>query len=187
MKAQQFYEAFGVGWASVPMPLQLKRLAGKTLKWKLPFPSGSLIFSIATNSKTAGLLPHLPGEYFFGVTWNHIDGNGKKADMVSWFQYVTEEESKAYAQLQRKVLEKFLRQTGKEGLRYIYNYANDPAWLPRANFSEDTYYFDAEDAEVWGRWWAQCLPTWLERFNNHPESFNDWCWRVPWADSRKSE
>lgn len=181
MNAQQFYEAYDIGWASVPMPIELKRLAGKTIKWKVLCPSGSLIFAIATNPKTAGLLPHLPGEYFFRVTWNHSDENGKKADEVSWFQYATREESAAYAQLQRQTLEKFLRQPGKEGLRSIYNYASDPTWLPRANFSEEIYYFDVEDAEEWGRWWAQSLPAWLERFNAQPESLNDWCWRVLWS------
>ena len=183
MNAAQFYQAFDSGWASIPMSIQLKRLAGKTIKWKVVCPSGSVLLSIATNSKTAGLLPHLPGEYFFRITWNHFEGDEKKSDEVSWFQYTTEQEVAAYAQLQRKALEKFLAQPGKEGLRSIYNYASDPTWLPCANFTEDTYYFDPEDAEEWGRWWAQSLPAWLERFNAQPESLNNWCWRVLWSDA----
>ena len=186
MNAQQFYEAFDIGWASVPMPIELKRLAGKTIKWKLPCASGSLLLSIVTNSKTAGLLPHLPGEYFFRVTWNHFEGDAKKSDEVSWFQYTTNEEAATYAQLQRSVLEKFLALPGKEGLRSIFNYACDPTWLPRANFSEATFYLDDEDAESWGEWWAQNLPAWLERFNAYPESLNDWCWRVLWSDISKT-
>ncbi len=185
MNAAQFYEAFDDGWSSNGA-LALKRLAGTTIKWKASTPAGALTFSIATNPKCAGLVPHLPGEFRLGITWTRRkDGKSVKGD-VSWFQYSNEEENLAFAALQRSALEKFLAQPGKEGLRSIYNYANDPAWLPRANFDEYAYYLDPDDARAWGRWYGGHVAPWIERFERAPECFNDWCWRVLWPDTERA-
>lgn len=184
MNAAQFYERFNEGFTSAQPRPGLKRLAGRTAKWKIGTSSGDVTFAFATNSKTAGLLPHLPGEFHLRISWSHAVAAERRTDEVSWFQYASASEATVFASMQRAVLEKFLKTSGKEGLRSIYNYSNDPEWLPRANFEECIYYFDASDAHAWGAWYATLLPAWLARFEAQPESFEDWCWRVLWADSK---
>lgn len=185
MNAAQFYEAFLDGWTHAQARAPLKRLAGKTLKWKSTTPAGAITFAFATNSKAAGLLPHLPGEFRLRIRWNRKNDDVTKTDDVSWFQYTTEEEARKFGALQRTVLEKFLAQPGKQELRGIYNYSADPAWLPRPNFDEEIYYFDAADARAWGHWYAVSMAPWLERFTAAPETFNAWCWRVLWAGTER--
>lgn len=186
MNAQQFYDAFLLGWGAPQCPVPLKRMAGRTLKWKAATPVGALTFAFATNARTAGLLPHLPGEFRLGIGWDHHDGAVRKSDVVSWFQFATNDDSKTYAAQQRAALEKFLAQPDKAALREIYNYTNDPSWLPCPNFDEFAYYFDAADAESWGRWYGTRIASWLERFTAAPEAFNDWCWRVLWSNPNPS-
>lgn len=182
MNAAQFYDAFLAGWSMAPNPVSLKRMSGPTLKWKASTAAGAVHFAFATNSKTAGLLPNLPGEFRLSVHWNHGVGPERRKDPVSWFQYTTDSDAQAYAALQRRALAKFLAQPGKAALREIYPYANDPTCLPRANFDEFACYFDAEDARGWGLWYAGLVESWLDRFSASPETFNDWCWRVLWPD-----
>ncbi len=184
MNTAQFYEAFLDGWTVAESRSPLKRLAGKTLKWKSVTPVGTITFAFATNSKTAGLLPHLPGEFRVGIRWNRKMGESRKTDEVSWFQYTTDEEAREFGALQRSVLEKFLSQPGKAGLREIFNYSSDPTWLTKANFDEFAYYFDAADANAWGRWYGTKVESWIARFTLAPESFNAWCWRVLWSDAK---
>jgi hypothetical protein len=155
------------------------------VKWKSETRAGPVTFAFATNSKTAGLLPHLPGEFRLRVSWTHKTESKREVKEVSWFQYTSETEEREYAELQRMPLGKFLAQPGKEGLRSIYNYAHDPDWLPRANFDEFAYYFDTVDAKAWGNWYASNIGTWQKRFEERPEGFNDWCWRVLWADQKR--
>jgi hypothetical protein len=182
MNASQFYSAFDSGWSLAAPTPDLRRLAGSTTRWKASLPAGGVTLAFATNAKTAGLLPHLPGEFRLHVTWRHkVDGTST-TEKVSWFQYLTEAERRAFATLQRVALEKFLAQPDKEPMRTIYNYANDPEWLPRANFDEFSYYFDAEDASAWGKWYGSLVTEWCSRFDAAPESFNSWCWRVLWPD-----
>ena len=183
MNAAQFYEAFLHGWAVAQSHAPLKRLAGKTLKWKLATAEGSVTFAFATNAKTAGLLPHLPGEFRLGIRWDRKVGQSRKTDDVSWFQYTTAEEAREFGALQRIALEKFLSQPGKAELRGIFNYAADAAWVPRANFDEFAYYFDAADANAWGNWYGARIESWVARFMLAPEDFNTWCWRVLWPNA----
>lgn len=178
MNAAQFYEAFLDGWAVAQRDAPLKRLAGRTPKWKAATRVGSLTFAVATHSKTAGLLPHLPGEFRLGIRWDRKAGDARRSDGVSWFQYTTEEDAREYGALQRAALEKFLSQPGKAQLRAIFNYASDPSWLPRANMDEFAYYFDAGDATAWGRWYGARMGSWMVRFEAAPEDFDAWCWRV---------
>lgn len=185
MNAAQFYEGFLQGWTTAAVPSSLKRLAGKTLKWKSLSSVGAVSFAFATNPKTAGLLPHLPGEFRLGVSWARMVGVARKADDVSWFQYTSEADAQTYASLQRVALEKFLAQPGKAALREIFNYSNDPSWLPRPNFDEFGYYFDATDASAWGHWYGSRMEQWLEQFARAPEGFNDWCWRVLWPNATR--
>src|SRR5262249_38830161 len=154
---------------------QLRKLAGKTSKWRQPLPGGSLLFAFATNFKTAGLLPHLPGEFILKITWSH-GKNPPRKDYVSLFQYTTDSEAKEFASLQRAALEKFFRQPEKDALRQIYAY--EPDRVPRANIEEYHFYFSAEDARAWGQWYATILPAWTARFTSSPESNEDWAWRV---------
>jgi hypothetical protein len=186
MNAAEFYSAFYEGWSSVGTTVLVKQLAGPTLKWKVQIPAASITFAFATNAKTAGLLPHLPGEFRLRISWAHKVEAARKVDEVSWFQYTHDDDNLTFATLQRAALEKFLAQQNKEPLRSIYGYANDPNCVPRANFEEFAYYFDALDARAWGVWYATLLPTWVSRFNEYPESLNDWCWRVLWSDKPKS-
>lgn len=182
MNAAQFYVAFNAGWSLAAPTRDLQRLAGQTIKWKATSPIGAITFAFATNSKTAGLLPHLPGEFRLLVTWRHKTDGHLISDNVSWFQYATEAEHHDFARLQRTALEKFLAQPGKEPMRCIYNYTSDSEWLPRANHEEFSYYMDRKDASAWGRWYGSLVTAWCSRFEDAPESFNAWCWRVLWAD-----
>ena len=188
MNAASFYEHFESGFAPVLEALPaLKRLAGKTSKWRLRLETGSINFSFATNFKSAGLLPHMPGEFRLTADWTHdVEGKPRK-DSVSLFQYTTDDECRQFATLQRAALEKFLRQPGKEPLRAIYPYANEPEWLPRANFDEWCIYFDEDDAAAWGEWYRQILPPWVERFSASPESQDAWAWRVLWPHLKKKQ
>jgi hypothetical protein len=182
MNAAQFYAAFDSGWSSVPRVRELRRLAGKTIQWKAAVSVGTLKFSYATNSKTAGLLPNLPGEFRLLITWSRKAAGESRSDGISWFQYSSDRERLAFANLQRSALAKYLAQPGKEPMRSVYNYSNDPQWLPRANFDEFSYYMDASDAFVWGSWYASQIDEWCARFEAAPESFNAWCERVLWAE-----
>jgi len=185
MNATQFYSAFENAFLSQSLPQDLRRLAGPTSKWKCKTAVGDLTFAFATNFKTAGLLPHLPGEFRLTVTWSHKKGNERLKDEVSFFQYTTEDENEAYAKLQRQALERFLSHAGKEGLRSIFNYAADPKWLPRPNFDDFGYYFEEDDAQAFGAWYGTMITPWVFRFIEAPESRNDWCWRVLWPDATR--
>lgn len=182
MNAAQFYAAFDLGWGSAAPSRTLRRLAGPTIKWKATSAVGGLTFAFATNPKTAGLLPNLPGEFRLQVAWSHKSIGKSFSDAVSWFQYTTESERHSFATQQRIALEKYLAQPGKALMRSVYNYTDDPGWLPRANFDEFAYYMDDNDAMAWGAWYASHITEWCSRFEAAPESFNAWCWRVLWAD-----
>jgi hypothetical protein len=187
MTAAQFYQAFLDGWALAASRAPLKRLAGKTLKWKCVTPVGALTFAFATNSKMAGLLPHLPGEFRLGIQWDRKVGGNRKTAEVSWFQYAKDDELREYAALQRTALERFLSQPGKAAMREIFNYSSDHSWLPRANFDEFAYYLDAADAKAWGTWYGERVESWIARFTLAPEDRNTWCWRVLWSESEPRE
>jgi hypothetical protein len=180
MNASQFYAAFLEGWESARIAHPLKRLAGRTLKWKAALPPGTVTFAFATNPKTAGLWPHVPCEFRLTVRWDHGVGDASRADGVAWFQYATDDDARSCAALERCALEKYLAQPGKELLRGVYAYASDPALLPRANFEEFSHSFDEADARAWGQWYGARMDAWLGRFVAAPEAHEDWCWRVLW-------
>ena len=176
MKADRFYEIFEHSFASHIEGLGLKRLAGKSLKLKRADPElGSLTFAFATNAKTSGLLPHMPGEFRLRVLWTRGKGGDKRQNEVSWFQYTTESENSTFVSLQKTSLEKLLAQPDKEWLRRIY-----PCSTPRPNFDQYAYYFDEEDVHNWGRWYGELIGVWITRFTQKPESRDDWGWRVLW-------
>ena len=177
MNAATFYENFEMAFAQIRAAApQFKKLAGRTSKWAHPIVDGSLVFPFSVNPKSAGLLPHMPGEFGLKIAWRRGKGAERREHYVSLFQYTNEAERNEYAALQRAALEKFFRESGKEKLRSIYSYDD----LPVPNIQEYHYYFDADDVRAWGHWYKQLLPDWVERFAAAPESNNDWAWRVLW-------
>lgn len=107
MNAAQFYQAFEHAFLSQSPPA-LQQQAGQTSRWMCKTVVGDLTFAFATNPKTAGLLPHLPGEFRLTINWSHKAGNARRKDEVAFFQYAADEDCGAYAKLQRQVLDKFL-------------------------------------------------------------------------------
>ena len=188
MNAGTFYVQFDSEFGGVRTALpQLKRSGAKSSKWRMKLADGGLEFAFATNFKTAGLPPQLPGEFRLRISWTRSDGEAKKASDVSLFQYTSGAENAAFAALQRTALEKYLAQPGKERFRDLYGYASDPAWLPRPNIEEWCYYFDTADARGWGAWYRGLLPAWIERFVAFPEANDDWAWRVLWPHLKREK
>jgi hypothetical protein len=182
MKAEEFYRDFEAGFVADSRSFGRKKLAGRTLKFKVETPVGGLAFHFATNSRAAGLLQHhlWPGEFRLLVSWQTGRGQTKRVAGVSIFQYTTEVENGTYAALQRRALRKYLEAGGSDPSGTLTEEANDLGRKPRANFEEWCYYADSADAREWGLWYGNVFGPFIERFVENPESLEDWCWRVLW-------
>lgn len=188
MNAADFYAQFESEFGGVRAALPaLKRSAAKTSKWRLKLANGGIEFAFATNFKTAGLLPELPGEFRLTISWSRSEDGAKKISDVSLFQYTSEAQNAEFAALQRTVLKEYLAQPEKERFRERYVYASDPAWLPRPNMNEWCFYLDAADVRRWGAWYRSLLPGWIERFAASPETNDDWAWRVLWPHLKRGK
>jgi hypothetical protein len=175
MKAAAFYSHFLEAFDA--KALGLEKLAGKAPKFRRPVAVGTMQLAFEVNPKSSGLLPdHFPGEFRLALEWQRPE----RGDRVVLFQYTTDAEAQAYAQLQREAELKFLRQPGKRSMRALFKYAGDAQALPVANHDEWCHYFDAADIQAWARWYQGVLAEWFARFYAKPETFDDWCWRVLW-------
>lgn len=177
MKAEAFYHAFEAGLTAAPLPAVMKRVAGRGSKWKLPLADGHLALAFATNAKVAGLSGHWPGEFRPTIRWTTGTGRDAPARDVSFFQYTLPAENDAHVRLMQQAVAKFFAGTRADpGLRDLL----DADALPKPNHDRWFYYYDADDADAWGRWFGGVLPGWVARFSAAPESREDWCWRVLW-------
>ena len=182
MKAADFYQHFESAFNAQPLPPTLKKMAGKTPRWKMPVEGGALEFKLATDFKGAGLLDLClwPGEHRMHVYW--ITGHGKeqKKAGVSLFQYTTEAEVTSFTAITQGALKKYLNAQGPDPYGTLREYSTSDLAAPKPNVDTFYYYFDTEDAQLWGSWYGSLLISWVSRFLANPESNDDWVWRVLW-------
>ena len=183
MKAEDFYRAFDAGLTATPLPDGVKRAGGRGSKWRIALPAGHLALAFATNARVAGLAAHWPGEFRPTLRWTAGTGKDAVTRDVSFFQYTLPGENDAHVQLMRQAAAKFLAATRADpGLADLL----DADAEPRPNHDRWFYYFDADDAAAWGRWFGGALPGWLARFAAAPEAREDWCWRVLWPHLQRA-
>lgn len=188
MKAEEFYQNFDEAFQSCDLPHDLRKLKSKTSKWQIDLPIGKLRFAFATNSKAAGLLPMWPGEFRLQVYWIKGKGKDKKEEYISYFQYTNEEENNRFRSIQIEAIKHFseiypFKEYIKEQVELL-----DPDSEPLPNIERWYYYTNAVDAQNWGSYFGKTIKNWILRFEENPESNNDWCWRVLWPHlERKNE
>jgi hypothetical protein len=189
MKATDFYQYFEDSFNAQMLPPALKKMAGKTPKWKIQIDGGALEFKLSTNFKGAGLLDHLlwPGEHRMTVNW--ITGRGKERNQiyVSLFQYTNQYEVSNFTEIMRYALKKYLDAHGQDPLGILREYLTSDLAVPKPNIDTFYYYFDADDAQRWGEWYGAILDSWINRFLEKPESNDDWAWRVLWPHLERSK
>src|SRR5687768_5046511 len=176
MRASEFYEHFERAFVVSSPPATLRRLAGKQLKWKSEAPEGSITLGFSTNSRAAGLLPLLwPGEFRPTFRWAHGGPAGKVVDDVSFFQYADRSGVQEAVRLQRSAIGKYLSlrfASAEERDQWVNTY--DPFSEPRPSVERWLYYFDAEDAAAWGKYFGSAAAGWMRDFSERPESMDAW-------------
>lgn len=190
IKSDEFYARFDQGFAPARDSLPLVRLRGKASKYRVATAAGDLEFWFKVNSK-ASALPNQPGEFWPVITGAESLRDAQRHDdgIVSWYQYVTEEEGSGMRGMQHRVVEKaaaqeefehdLCREMLEARLPELRMQAEEPfeARLPHTAL----LYLDAEDATRWGELFARCLRGWLERFGREPETLARYMWRVHWS------
>jgi hypothetical protein len=150
---------------------------------------GGASLQVLDELEAAGLLDHLlwPGEFRLLLEWHRGRGKEKKVSVVSLFQCTSEADVAAWCALQKQPLEKYLSHGGPDSYGTLAEHANDPTRILKTDPEPWCYYFDAEDAQKWGRWYGNIMVPWTQRFLAFPESKQDWCRRVLWPDLPRPE
>lgn len=189
MRVAEFYQHFEASFNAQNLPATLKKMAGKTPKWKILINGGALEFKLSTDSRGAGLLELLgwPGEHRMHVKWITGRGADRKVAYVSLFQYTNELEVASFTEIMRNALFKYLGAGGQDPYGSLREDLTSDLFPPRPNIDTFYYYFDAEDARRWGEWYGSILDSWIQRFIANPESNDDWAWRVLWPHLERSK
>jgi hypothetical protein len=175
LAADRFQASFEAEFAPVADGLGMVRRSGRRLCWQLGQGPLSMAFDFALNPRAAKSPSFLPGEFALTIS---LPGNSNHplASMVSLFQYATDAEVDGYVAAEGAVVGRFL--AANPDLASLFR--EDPR--PAPNVSQWCHYLDAGDVDRWARWYAAVVPAFIPRYQARPESLEDWCWRVLWAD-----
>jgi hypothetical protein len=189
MRAAEFDEHFERAFVAVSRSAGLRRLKSTQPKWKIAISDGVVTCKFSTNAKSAGLLPlRWMGEFRPTFAWRHDTVKGKVNDAVSFFQHTDRAKVEEAVELQRVVLDKYLRNrragpAERTGWVEGYGVLEEPT----PNVDRWLHYFDGADAESWGTYFGGFMGVWLRQFNKRPESLYDWRGRVLGKSHEKDE